>query len=492
MEFDLQLNGLTAALVALAAGLIAVLPRRTTMIPILVAFCFLPADQYVKIVGLHFYLFRLVLLVSLVRVLARGELTSVRWCRLDTIVLLWMTAFMGLGTISHPGWASFIMQTGTTFDWLTSYIVCRALVRDRSDLLRQARFLAIMMIPLAAAMTVERVTERNVFSVLGDSVAFPGDDDEIEVMFRDGKVRARAAFSHPILAGTFGATMLPLMMGLVRFRNRGLRWSGVAGAFSAALVIWGANSSGPMLAAFGSIAALFIWNLRHSLRLVRVGLVLILLMLQAGMSRPIWWIFDSVSALSGGTGWHRSYIIDAAISHWDEWWLVGTPRTVHWGGFHAPPRDPNNVDITNEYIVQAVNGGILTLFLFLAMIWICFNRIGYAFSAKRGSITRQTEWLAWCTGVALLSHCISFLSVAYYDKTIFYFFWLLSAIAAGAIERSWLTCDQPAPSGRGLAKQQAILRAGADGVGLSGAIRAMPHAQSIVGLRPRRPQPFRR
>src|SRR5262245_40971712 len=136
MEFDLQLNFLTAALVALAAGLIAALPRRAAMMPILVAFCFLPADQYVQIMGLHFYLFRLFLLVALVRVLARGELTSVRWCRLDTIVLLWMTAFMGLGTISHPGWASFIMQTGTTFDWLTSYMVGRALLRDRQDLLR--------------------------------------------------------------------------------------------------------------------------------------------------------------------------------------------------------------------------------------------------------------------------------------------------------------------------------------------------------------------
>jgi hypothetical protein len=175
---------------------------------------------------------------------------------------------------------------------------------------------------------------------------------------------------------------------------------------------------------------------------VRVGLLLIVLILQAGMNRPVWWIFDSVSGFAGGGGWHRSHVIDAAIQHWDEWWLVGTPQTVHWGGETPPPGDPNNIDLTNEYVVQAVNGGALTLCLFLAILWTCFKQLGSAFCVKRGSIDSETEWLAWCTGVALFAHCISFLSVAYFDQTIFYFFWLVSAIAAGTMERTWLICDR--------------------------------------------------
>jgi len=248
------------------------------------------------------------------------------------------------------------------------------------------------------------------------------------------------------------------MVGLILMRKRELKWSGVVGSSCTAFIVWAAASSGPLLAAWGSVAALCVWRLRHSMRLVRVGLVIMVLILQAGMNRPVWWIFDAMEGVSGGSGWHRSYIIDAAIRHWDEWFLVGTPRTAHWGGYHPPKGDPNNIDITNEYIIQAVNGGAVTLCLFLAVLWTCFKHLGSAFRAKRGSLHPETEWLAWCTGVALLAHCISFLSVAYWDQMIFYFFWLLSVIAAGTMERGWLIRDPsvgqarrgPDPQSRGV------------------------------------------
>jgi hypothetical protein len=446
MEYDLPLTPFGAALALLVAILVTLLPRRMAMMPILAALCFLPTGQSLQIAGLHFYLFRLALLASLTRVLIRGEVRSIRWCLVDTLVFWWLMAFVGFGSLSHPGWASFITMAGTAFDWVSSYIVARSLLRDRNDLLLQIRFLAIMMIPLAAAMIVETVTGKNAFAVLGGV-------GEIDVL-RDGKVRAQGAFQHSILAGTFGVTMLPLMIGLIRMRNSSLRWSGIFGSFSAALIVWAAASSGPFLAALGSIAAMCIWRLRHSLRLVLVGLLLIVLMLQAGMNRPVWWLFDSVSPYTGGSGWHRSYIIDAAIQHWDEWWLIGTPRTVHWGGYPPAPGDPNNIDLTNEYIVQGINGGVVTLCLFVAILWTCFKKLGSAFHAKRGSIDFETEWLAWCTGVALLAHCISFFSVAYYDQTIFYFFWLLSAIAGMTIERTRLNYDGSVRSVWNLTNQQ--------------------------------------
>ena len=172
------------------------------------------------------------------------------------------------------------------------------------------------------------------------------------------------------------------------------------------------------------------------------------------MNRPVWWIFDSLSRFAEGTGWHRSFIIDAAIRHWDEWLLFGTSRTVQWGGMPPAPADPNNIDITNEYISQAVGGGVLTLCLFFAIFWICFRRLGFAFHAKRGSISPKTEWLAWCTGVALLAQCISFFSISYFDQTVFYFFWLLSAIAGGTMERTWLICDRSARSNSRAANRQ--------------------------------------
>ena len=463
MESDLPLSPLGGVVAVLAAALIALLPRRMAMMPILAALCLLPTGQSLQIAGLHFYFFRLALLTALTRVLIRGEVRSIRWSLLDTLVFCWMMAFFGFGSLNDPGWASFITRGGVVFDWLTSYIVARSLLRDRDDLLLQIRFLAIIIIPLAAAMIVERATGRNAFEVLGG----------VGGSLRDESVRAQGAFSHSILAGTFGATLLPLMIGLIGMRNRLV---GVVGSFSAALIVWAAASSGPFLAAWGSIAAFCIWGLRRSLRLVCVGLLLIVLMLQTGMERPVWWIFDTVGSLTGGSGWHRSYIIEAAIRHWDEWWLIGTPRTVHWGGYPAAPGNPDNIDITNEYIAQAVSGGALTLCLFLAILWTCFKRLGSAFRAERGSIDPGTEWLAWCTGVALLAHCISFFSIAYYNQAIFYFFWLLSAIGAGTMERTWLICDRSVRSVRRATNQQQSggpSRGGGHGVKLPGAIRGV-------------------
>jgi hypothetical protein len=444
------------------------------MMPILAALCFLPTGQSLEIGGLHFYLFRLVLLASLMRVTIRGEVTLFRWCLLDTLVFLWMMAFFGIGSLSHPGWASFITRGGVIFDWFTSYIVTRSLLRDRDDFLLQIRFLGIMMIPLAVAMIIETTTGRNSFAVVGGI----GENDGL---LRDGKVRAQGAFQHPILAGTFGATLLPLMIGLIRMRDRRLRWCGIIGSLCAASIVWAAASSGPLLAAFGSAVTFCCWRLRHSLRFVRLGLLMIVLILQVGMDRPVWWVFDSVSSFTGGTGWHRSYIIDAAIQHWDEWWLIGTPRTVHWGGYPPAPGDPNNIDITNEYIAQAVNGGLLTLCLFLMILWMCFKKLGSAFHTKRGSIKPDTEWLAWCTGVALLTHCISFFSIAYYDRTIFYFFWLLSAIAAGTMERTWLICDRSVRMVSPAADQQQssdFSGAGGRDIKFPGAIRSVRRTRS--------------
>jgi len=45
---------------------------------------------------------------------------------------------------------------------------------------------------------------------------------------------------------------------------------------------------------------------------------------------PIWFLIGRLSAIIGGTGWARSELIDQAIKHFSEWWLLGTTYTAHW------------------------------------------------------------------------------------------------------------------------------------------------------------------
>jgi hypothetical protein len=134
----------------------------------------------------------------------RGEVRAVSWCRLDTLVCCWAIAFIVLGTLSH-GLVASVYLMGLLYNAVGSYIVTRCLLRDKRDYLQNIRFLALILVPLVAAMSYEKATGRNVFAVLGGV--------RRDELVRDGKLRAQGAFQHPILAGTFGATVLPLSVG---------------------------------------------------------------------------------------------------------------------------------------------------------------------------------------------------------------------------------------------------------------------------------------
>ena len=71
------------------------------------------------------------------------------------------------------------------------------------------------------------------------------------------------------------------------------------------------------------------------------------------------------------------------IAHFNEWWLFGTTYTAHWGpAGEVVPSDPNMMDITNHFIVQAVSGGLLKLLLFIAIIVASFKSIGRRLRAE--------------------------------------------------------------------------------------------------------------
>ena len=112
MDSDLSLTPMSAAVATLIATLILLLPRRMAILPLLAAACFLPIGQSLQIAGLHFYLLRLMLLVSLSRVLIRGELVSIWWCRVDVLVFCLVAVLLGIGSLNGPGWATFITRGG--------------------------------------------------------------------------------------------------------------------------------------------------------------------------------------------------------------------------------------------------------------------------------------------------------------------------------------------------------------------------------------------
>jgi hypothetical protein len=132
----------------------------------------------------------------------------------------------------------------------------------------------------------------------------------------------------------------------------------------------------------------------------------------------------------GGSGWYRSYLIDQAINHFNEWWLMGTKNTAAWMPF-ALENDifGAKADITNQFIGEGVNGGLLTLILFIMVIVYSFRTVGYSLKKYENNSFKE-KITVWALGAALFAHVMSFFSVAYFDQIIVYWFLLLAAIVA--------------------------------------------------------------
>jgi hypothetical protein len=188
-----------------------------------------------------------------------------------------------------------------------------------------------------------------------------------------------------------------------------------------------AASSGALITCIIAIIGSVLWPLRDHMRWIRRGLVVTIVGLALVMNAPVWFLIAKLSDLLGGTGWYRSNLIQQAIYHFNEWWLIGSSYTANWASGQPLVGDPNNVDITNEYIAEGLQGGLLRLGLFLAIIVSCFKKVGRAVHAERTD--SHTAMLWWALGVSLCSHCAAFISISYFDQIQVFWFWLWAVIA---------------------------------------------------------------
>jgi hypothetical protein len=412
------------------AVLTVVLRRENALVPLLVTVCYMPLGQRFVIGGLHFHFFRVLLLMGICRVVLRGEAAGLRITGLDKLFLCWMVASLVLGTLVKPSTELLINRLGAFYNAAGVYFFVRFVVRDFDDVIGNVRAFALLLVPLAGCMAVEKLTGRNVFSIFGGVPDVTG--------IRDGTLRCQGAFLHPIMAGTFAATLFPLFIGLW-FHAPTDRFRAALGIVSSAFATAAAASSGALLAFLGALAVFGLWPMRRQMRIVRWGIGFGLVAMSLLMSAPIWYLIAKISEITGGTGWHRSYLIDQAIKHFNEWWLFGTTYTAHWGpGGQVLASDPNNMDITNHYVYEGVHGGVIKLGLFTAMIVVSFGIIGRCLRRTDWRDPGRTKFL-WGIGAGLFAHCVSFISVAYFDQLIVIWFWLLAVVSMLSQRRTRLT-----------------------------------------------------
>jgi hypothetical protein len=184
------------------------------------------------------------------------------------------------------------------------------------------------------------------------------------------------------------------------------------------------------------------WPFRGMMRAVRWGILAVLIFLHIVMKAPVWALIGRLSDIFGGTGYYRVELINAFISHFWEWWLIGTKYTAHWG-LVVLAVDPNMSDITNQFIAEGIEGGLLRMFLFIVIIVYSFGAIGRIIRATEGELVSVRICL-WSMGVALLSHVASFISVSYFSQIVVFWYMLLAMIT---------TCEMIFSKGKGPSKE---------------------------------------
>jgi len=215
--------------------------------------------------------------------------------------------------------------------------------------------------------------------------------------------RCQAAFPHSIMLGLFWATLIPVFVGLSRSRrHRYMFWAATG---SCIFIVYATASSTPLLTLLIVLFLIPLFHFRRYGRQIAYCACAMIFALHVVMNKPVWHLLCRINIIGGSTGWHRYLLIDKVIKHFNEWALLGTQDTAHWGRGLS--------DLTNQYILEGIRGGLVTLLLFVALLTTALRTV-YKYSLS--TVTETKQWFAWCLCVSILGHCVSFIGVSYFGQ----------------------------------------------------------------------------
>lgn len=401
--------------VTIVLGLaILLLPRRYAFIPVCIMACFVAPGQRVILAGCNFQLLRLLVLIGWVRAVARGEFRSIKWGWIDTLMAAW--AAMGLLVFSalYASVGAFVWRLGNMYDTAGMYFFCRCLIRGREDLEVVVRALMFISAPLLGAFLFEFATGHNIFAAFGGVPA--------TTAVREGRLRCQGAFGNPIVAGCFWASLLPLIVAQWWRPNTSRALVCLAAICCLAIIILCASST-PVAAVAAVVLGAAVYPLRSRMRYLRWATVVAIVLLHCFMKAPVWALLARIDLAGGSTGYYRFLLLDGAIWHFGDWWLLGARSMAGWDPLLAEMGD-----VCNEFVLQGMRGGLITLTLFSMVIIACYGRVGKLWRSSKSELYPRI--LAWALGVSLFCHTLNFFGLSYFAQMSVAWYLLLASIAA--------------------------------------------------------------
>ena len=415
------LDPIGGAAVLTLGGLLLALPRRLALLPFIVLICFVPCTQRVSVAGLDFNLMRILLIFGWSRMIMRGEIQSLKLIKLDKLIIAYALTESAVYFALRPNFGSIITMSGRMGEALGGYFLVRCFVRDWNDVFMLARVIAIISIPVAITFIIEKRSGSNLFSVFGGVPKV--------TMIRDGRLRATGALGNPILAGCYWAALVPMMGAL--WWSKKSKMLGLLGVASGIIVVIACASSTPLGALMAGFMGGFLVLFRHKMSTIRKSILWTLVFLHIVMNHPVWHLLSRISLVGGSTGYHRFHLIDEWINHFTEWALRGVKGTAHWGWGLA--------DITNQYVLESVRGGLAATILFFGLIVVSFRYVGHAWKAVEHDPERLA--MAWGLGTCIFTHCMAFIAVSYFGQM--HFNWYMHLALAACMMQMITTAPEP-------------------------------------------------
>ncbi|MGE5294768.1 MAG: O-antigen ligase family protein [Solirubrobacterales bacterium] len=425
MEQQATITQLTFLITVALSVMVLVFPRKYMLLPYVIGACWVPADQTIMVGELNFQVLRVLIVMGVLRLYVRGEVVPIRWNKLDKLVLAWALVGSLVYVLQWMNMAALINRCGRLLEWLGLYWVSRQSLRSWDDIGRAYMAFAVCAIAMVPFVALEWSRGDNPFAALG----------RVGTSIREGNYRCQATFPHSIMMGLFWATLVPLFIGFSRQKYKLLFWAAVA---ASAFMIVATNSSTPILTLMAVGAMLAVYKWRSMTGTVAWGIVAMLFALHIVMKAPVWHLVARIGVVSGSTGYHRFNLIDNAIRHFSEWMVLGIRGTGHWGyGLD---------DITNQFILEGVRGGLITLVLFCAILFVGARALVRLSLRSRD---KNESYLAWCTFVTIIAHVISFIGVSYFGQITMIWYLLLASAGLfyGRVEELQVS-RQPAIAGR--------------------------------------------
>jgi hypothetical protein len=413
---DTVLHPYVAVAMIVAMGLILALPRRKVIVPFVLAFFSIPVGEVLVVFGAHFTMHQILILTVLGRMAAfRESRTEQRFIGgfkvLDWLVVSWSLVAFITFCLQFPELQAIVRGLAGLIETLGGYVAVRFLIPDEDTVRRMIKTFALVCVVQGACMISEQFTHQNVFEVVGAN--YPA--------VREGHVRSEGAMG-TLYGGVLAGVLIPSFIWLWTATRS--KFAAIAGTAGAVAMVVSSYASTSWMALGASLLGLGFWPLRKHMRMVRWGLVMVLIALHLVMNGPVWSLIAKIDVTGGSSSYHRYYLVDNCIRHFSDWWVMGCTNYGEWGF--------DMWDLCNQFVAVALTGGLASLILFIAIYKRGFGMIGEA----RGRVQRSghKEWTIWCLGSALFANLVASFGINYLIHLMTYLFTLLVTISVVVYE----------------------------------------------------------